>query len=118
MSAEVSSDAGVWRRLLVCLCVGAVGALAIAGVSVVVHGKLQHIPSQPAREKVSTKAVTPPPIALPLVLQANPPVPSVALPPATSKGAKPPATTATTPARGGPAKVKHPRSGKRAGTQP
>jgi hypothetical protein len=107
VSVDVSSHTGVLRRLTLCVAVGAVGAAAVAGASVVVHGKLEHIPSQPPRQKVATRAVTPPPIALPLVLQANPPVPSIAEP--TSTTTKP---TAKKPASTGKAKVKqhHPKT--------
>ena len=110
MSARAPQDTGVLRRLFISLCIGAAGALAIAGASVVVHGKLKHIPSQPAREPVSTRAVAPPPIALPLVLQATPPVPSLGQPSTTTT---PTATTPTTkkkPARGGSAKGKPART--------
>jgi hypothetical protein len=119
VSAEAPSDGRVLRRLFLSLCIGGVAALAIAGASVVVQGKLKHIPSQPPRETISTKAVPPPPIALPLVLQANPPVPSIAqTPPTTTK----PATATKPPARGGKAKGKKHRttagSNKPGGTQP
>jgi hypothetical protein len=113
VSAQASSHAGVVRRLTLCVAVGVVGAAAVAGASVVVHGKLEHIPSQPPRHKVATRAVAPPPIALPLVLQANPPVPSIA---------EPPSTTTTKPAAGKPAstgkaKVKHHRKTARGTTR-
>src|SRR4051812_41375318 len=72
-----SSEAGALRRLAACVPLGGVGAGAVGGGAVVVRGKLEHIPSQPARQKVPKTAGAPPPIALPLVLQANPPVPSI-----------------------------------------
>jgi hypothetical protein len=101
------------RRVALCVAVGAAGAAAVAGASVVVHGKLEHIPSQPPRQKVATRAVAPPPIALPLVLQANPPVPSIGGPTSTTTS-KP---TAKKPAGAGKAKVKHHRKTPRGTTR-
>ena len=112
MSAQASPHTGMLRRVALCVAVGAAGAAAVAGASVVVHGKLEHIPSQPPRQKVATRAVAPPPIALPLVLQANPPVPSIAEP--TSTTTKP---TAKKPAGAGKAKVKHHRKTARGTTR-